>query len=403
MGQATSALIGNKVAARGFAANDPRFSTTVNGVGAVVTSIAGGLAVGASWPALLAAAGVSAVATVAAPLLIGKAIDWLWGSGDEAKIDGPDLNTNVDQVSMPGAWPDVWADIGAGNVKWYWNNSTGKWRKTWAFRMAPRAMDWPLCIQAPGSNQTKAGNCPDPVNGYWSREWVGYIDESVARGVYEWIPPSGQSITPNYESAMKPTKDIVADLPQELTSAYVSDEMLAAAANAQWKAASVQPGYEGLPWDSLNPITPQDVAQWRAINPEAAPTLNDYISPAINPETNQVEVTTPGSNPNTSTPGASSPQLNLGPDPGITAPNLEEAPSDLFAPIKALLQPWLNWTVPTHSSECPTWYATPNVGGYAFALDISYHCTVADEHRSLIMAAALAAWLVLAAFIVLSA
>jgi beta-mannanase len=96
-------------------------------------------------------------------------------------------------------------------------------------------------------------------------------------------------------------------------------------------------------------------------------------------------------------------KVDLGPDPGIPAPTLETPPDDLFKPIKDLLQPWLSWQVPAHSATCPTWQAAPSISGHVFNIDLSYHCTFAEQYRSAITAAAIACWVVIAALIILSA
>jgi hypothetical protein len=402
-GQATSSLIGQKVIARGFAANDPRYAATVSGVGAVVTTIAGGLAAGVSWPAVLAAAGISSIASIAVPLLFDKAINWLWGSGDQAKVSGSDMQTTVQPATMPSTWPDIWTDTGAGNIKWYWNSSTNKWREVWAFQMAPSQLSWPTCIAAPGSAAAKSGACPDTANGYWSRQWTAYVDANTAKGVYEWIPATGQTLSPAYTPAFKPTSQIIGDLPQAVTSSQLSNEALASAANAQWQAASLQPNYPGLPYDATNPITAQDVATWRAANPSVVPTLNDFISPAVNPTTSKVDTAAPVTNPNASNSASTGTAVNLGTDPGITAPTLDTPPDDLFKPISDVMQPWLSWQVPDHAGVCPTWQASPSIAGYTFNIDISYQCTFIEQFRTVIAVSAIACWVVIAAFILLSA
>jgi len=257
---------------------------------------------------------------------------------------------------------------------------------------------------------------PAPSGGnYWKSVMVqtsGYtkVDGSTVAApsggayvLFYHYPPTGQTETPTYVPAMKPTAQVVADIPQAVVTSQLSNETLAALANAQWRAASLQPNYPGLPYDASAPITPQEVANWRAANPSSVPTLNDFISPAVNPTTSKVDIVAPTTNPNASNTATTGTTVNLGTDPGITAPTLEAPPSDLFKPIKDLMQPWLTWTVPDHSATCPTWQASPSIAGHVFSIDVSHHCTFAESYRSAISAAALACWVVIAAFIILSA
>jgi len=95
VGQATGSLIGAKVQQRGFAANDPRYDATISAVGAAVTTVAAGVAVGASWPVILASAGIYAVGAVAVPLVVGAAIDWLWGPDSTAQVSGTGMGSGT--------------------------------------------------------------------------------------------------------------------------------------------------------------------------------------------------------------------------------------------------------------------------------------------------------------------
>jgi hypothetical protein len=87
----------------------------------------------------------------------------------------------------------------------------------------------------------------------------------------------------------------------------------------------------------------------------------------------------------------------------VSAPTLDEPPSDLFKPIKDLLHPWMSWQVPAHAGQCPTWQAAPSIAGHVFNIDLSSHCELAEQYRHTIHAAAMACWVVIAAFIILSA
>lgn len=415
LGLATSSLIGNKVNARGFAATDPRFTSTVNGVGAAITTIAGGLATGVSWPAVLAAAGISAVATVAIPLLADKAITWIWGNGDQAQVSGSDMVATVPNTPIYGTSTCnnscVLTHMSPGEQR-YFNTATSGvvvllmlklvTGATWSYSGMLDMSGSPIAIAPATGNYWKS--IMVQTGGYTKVD--GSTVSAPTGGAYVMFlhyPPTGQQEMPSYLPQMKPTAQIFLDIPQPALASPMSNEALATIANAQWRAASLQLDYPGLPYDATNPITAQDVAVWRATNPSSVPTLNDYFSPALNPTTGKVDITTPTTNPNASNTAPTGTAVNLGTDPGVTAPTLETPPTDLFKPISDLMQLWLSWAVPDHDGACPTWQASPSISGHIYNIDLSYHCTFAESYRSAITAAALACWFAIAAFIILSA
>lgn len=196
----------------------------------------------------------------------------------------------------------------------------------------------------------------------------------------------------------------VRELDESKKALKANTEMMRRLADQLWRAASSAPDYDGIPYDERNPVTDQDVESDKARRLADWPTWGDL--PIVNPK----PVDNPYLNPDATTPTPPSQsasavvvKVDLGVDPGIGAPTLENTPTDIFKPVKALMSGWMNWEVPTHSGQCPTWYGSPSVGGYTFQLDLSYHCQFAESYRSAILAAALAAWAVVAVFIILSA
>lgn len=191
------------------------------------------------------------------------------------------------------------------------------------------------------------------------------------------------------------------NLPAAAKAAPLKQELAAETANRLWADASAQPGYQGVPWSSTTPTVAADFAPYATGYSTYWPSTSDWGTGAV-PTTNAVS--SPESNPNaTATAPTGATKIDLGTDPGTPPPTLSDPPSDLFKPISDLLQPWLSWQVPSHSSACPTWQASPSIAGRVFNIDLSYHCTFAEQYRSAIFAAAMTCWILIAAFIILSA
>jgi hypothetical protein len=162
-----------------------------------------------------------------------------------------------------------------------------------------------------------------------------------------------------------------------------------------WKDAAAQPGSKVVPF--LEPLP--DVWPNPSTVPQSWPTVGDLPSPVTSPTGSTV--TDPAPNPNEIKPSGQA--VDLGGDPGTPLPTLEEPPTDLFKPVLDVMQPWTQWQMPSHSAQCPTWSAAPSISGRVFPISITEHCNLAQQNASVIAAAALAAWAVIAAFIILSA
>ena len=94
-------------------------------------------------------------------------------------------------------------------------------------------------------------------------------------------------------------------------------------------------------------------------------------------------------------------KIDLGIDPGTPPPTLEDLPTDLMKPVKDIMAPWLAWRVPSHTAACPVWNASPAIAGHVFAINVSYHCEVIEQWRTLIAGIAMAGWIIIAALRIL--
>ena len=106
MQSSLSGVVGNVAAKRGFAANDPRIYSTLNGIGSAATSIAQ-----VAGPALLASSGLPVWATLlgsaalnyAVPLGVDALVKWQFGGSTNTPITitAPSTVAQVAQQTIP--------------------------------------------------------------------------------------------------------------------------------------------------------------------------------------------------------------------------------------------------------------------------------------------------------------
>lgn len=201
----------------------------------------------------------------------------------------------------------------------------------------------------------------------------------------------------------------------------LSDATIAKIVDTVWKNAAAQPGYTGLPYSVTQPVTASDVAPWRIENPTASPTVGDLLTPANNPNSTTVPVsptiTVTTTNPTpTPTPSGltnvnvvNTPNVNvvnkiqvdLGPDPGLTSPNLETTPTaqSILNPLLNLFPSLKNFIVPIHNSTCPK----PTISIFNKSILLDGHCTLLETVRPTIYAVMAFVWTAISMFIILAA
>lgn len=172
----------------------------------------------------------------------------------------------------------------------------------------------------------------------------------------------------------------------------LSDQSIATLADSAWKYAASQPGYQGIPYSTTDPVTIQDAKNWLTENPTSAPSMNDLFNPASGTGTNAVPLSDSqlGNTNQNQSPGdvvnvnvINAPRVNLGPDPGIGSPNLEPTPTipQILSPLLNLAPGLRNYTTPNHQSICPV--ATFAAFGKQQMLD--QHCKLFESNRVLIV------------------
>jgi hypothetical protein len=392
---------------RGFAANDPRILATVTAIGSrtAVTAAAAG-------------AGATMLGTIArlnpyitGAMLIYQGINWYLDS--TGKVTTQPTGTVVQPIYSNGlqigqlAWTvsggywgspqeaisyvfsqtiNTYPNAVYSNVVTSYTNST----------TATIAYNWN--IPTIGSGSATKGATAVIWNGTVTcPAGSGFVSGTSCTGAGLQNAGSGLGAAPVQSYTLQQAYN---NLPSAAQTAALSPDLAAETANRLWRDAAAQPDYQGVPWSAANPTANTDFTSYQTAQPALWPTNSDWGTTSV-PSGNPI--TSPDTNPNKTTSPSTATKVDLGADPGTPSPTLEDVPTNLFKPISDLLTPWTTWQVPNHSGTCPTWQASPSIAGHVFSIDLSYHCTFMEQYRGAMTAAAFACWLIIAAFIVLSA
>jgi hypothetical protein len=427
-GQALSRLISNKAGSRGFAANDPRYGATTIATGAVATAIgavAGGVIGGATAPAWVTVAAGAVIATIAGTLIdigIDAGAKWIFGS--DGKITVPA------RPPGPGTIPTVqgggWYEIGGGDTYAAGADPAAVLSRNFSASDAQGGNRIHAVIGCSGTGSAVlcTYSIADRATGQILSQAttnIPYHPSGAPSSCSGVITSTGCIAAPTQPSG-NPTVGTISDAAATLTPAQLGSpaslDLLAGAANELWRQAALSPGYQGLPYDAADPITAQDVQHMLAADPASYPHVADAIEamPTANPtpnpysSTTPITTTTPGQSGQTTTttvlqPGANGApstttvtttttnnfNLDLGPNPGIGSPTLEDTPT-----IAAILGPLLNlmpelrgFQVPSHQSTCPT---IAIIGTKYGDINDNTMCRSVEEKRSLISALAVIIW-----------
>lgn len=423
LGGAVAAALSASLATRGFSAFDPRVVSTVAGVSARAVAVAGNLGAGARWLGVLAASQVPYALTAGAIALVGygvyQGIVWYLDSSGKVVTSSAPLavvqtgtqlgagcfyvmggagfcaGTPEEALTQYVLASSVYVDLTAINLVADAVGSTAyvNGRRYTASYSGHRSGDtvnvWPSISSLYVYNGTATASCPAGQGAQ-----SGYCGPS---NIDKYVPPTTTSSAQTAQAAFDA-------LPANAKAAPMSPELVAALANRLWRDASVQAGYVGVPYSALQSVSVADASA--QLNSHASDwPLTSELNSAF-PTTGQpIALPTKNDNaissPTTSTAPAIS--VDFGIDPGIAAPILEATPTGLFSPIQSLLTPWTNWAVPTHSASCPTWSGSPSISGVVFPITIEKHCSFVEQYRTLIYSASIACFVILAAFLILSA
>lgn len=437
-------IIQSKVGKQGFAANDPRFGATISAIGTAATTVAAGVATGAvatvGWPALLVGAGVSALVGGAIQLGANGLIDWLWPDSDhpnQTKISGegmgnisnihtlPAFTNGTDFFNTYGGSADVWMQDSTFTYALHYRSIT---------ITCPRD-GYPFCANATGTTLTTSiyfstdlssivSSCTSS-SPCWSlsgnvQVGTSFVDAAGKTQLTRWLLlkygcSSGcTQTTAPYVPKWDTPQNTVAAIPQSYVTQPLSDAQVATIVNALWAKASTAYNPQAIPWNNLDPVTSSDVAEWRAANPELAPTVNDFISPvapsgvsivpfavpqpSTNPGTDPGTGTDPETGSGTGTSGNGTPsEIEWGEfnEPNLDTPTIQS----ILDPIFNLWPEWANFAFPQHQSSCPA----PQFEVFDHTFTFDHMCQWIEMIRPAMQSAFAVMWAVLVIFIVMGA
>lgn len=392
IGAEVAAVVRAKVAARGFAANDPRYGATVSAVGSAVIQIATAVVVtgtAPAWGTVLATAVVAGVIGYGIQALT----NWIFNSDGTATYTPPS-----GPIFIPGP-----------NQRWIWYEAIGKGYPmlddgngglgSAEFCQAYFKGD-PQWVFASSSQYACFMKYSGPPWGdpsapptRWPMGNIGYITD---RPDPNYEPPGG-----NPQPVRKPAAEALQALSTSERAIPLPPKVIADLADAAFRTAASQPNYDGVPYSMADPITEADVAAFRAANPSFQPaTVGDLASNiSLTDPLGQGSVIPATGTP--TNPAASSPLLNLGVDPGIGSPNLESTPTgaQILQPLTRLLPDLRNFQVPAHQSVCPK----PSFELFGKTVAMDGQCTILEGVRGELYNAMILAFVLVALLIVLSA
>ncbi len=409
--------ISRNLISRGFAANDPRIITTIRAISADVLPLAAEATAGGTWLGAMAALAPYTLAAVA----IGAGLYWYFDS--DGKVYRSPPGTSVSSIASPGVQLGATLWLAPGYSVYF-----GTPQEALGYFFAQTLVSYPTAsFSTPSFTQNSSTQysatylftVPGTVisNLSYTKSIYGYAQSSVDKNGVTCPSGSGFSssagkciavdFTGTPYAPIQATGISLANAYDNLSAAEKSvalnPEIVAELANRLWKNAASQPDYPGLPISSTAPVSSENFSEYQSTNPSLWPETSSLSSSVPTTADTAVTVPTTSSTDNTSNAGAGTPEVNLGVDPGISAPTLDSAPSGIFEPIQHLMSTWTGWTVPTHAGVCPTWSISPVIAGHVFNIDLNEQCVFAEQWRSAIAAVAMIGWLVVAAFIVLSA
>ncbi len=426
--RSTVGLVERQWVRRGFVPHDPRFiasqsaySTAVGGAASNVLVVAGGallLGTPIGWGTLATAALVGAALPVAVELFLGPDATMI-----TLNPDGTYTATAIVSFPRDPALPQGQCLRRAGG-----GGPSGCFASGSALAAAHAPATVPnyhtsarVVWFAPG-RQYPAVSIPASSSPFWNavNRAARTCETSTVYGciAFEYVHLSGTtyhvhsdnvaSMTgtpidppPTTQTQTRVSADtLLSTLPPAVLDSPLTQQAEAQLANRLWQAASAaDPAV--IPYSPSDAITPQDVASYRAANPGTAPTVRQFLSdPALVLGQPMPRPTTTTSTPSTPVAGSGTP-MDLGADPQIGPPDLEDTPDagDILSPILNLGGDLRNIVITPQPSQCPV--AAFDVFGETYSIDA--HCALIDPYRPIIQGAMMLVWLLLAAYAVLRA
>lgn len=240
-------------------------------------------------------------------------------------------------------------------------------------------------------------SCPSGIASYSgclsTDEILNWISASKMESTGSNSNTSTQILSGNITTAIN-------DMPLTELAKSLNPEIVSKLANDLWQKASTMPGYGGVPFNTSNPITKEDVKQVLQENPALEVKVGDFLAPPASageiasPSPRLINSTQPVLDPITgeplptpndpSNPTSGETKIDLGPDPGIGTPGLTNPPTvaEILGPIFAFRDPFKNLNFSAGGS-CTEF--TFDIWGKQYNTKI---CDFLEQHRSTIQAIA---------------
>lgn len=422
MQAAVSGVIQQANAKRGFTGLDPRawgtvidFGKTAGAAAGTAAAVTVGAVTAPSWASVVLAMGVGSVVTYFVSIALDGLLKWLFRGDGNIDIAGEDKYNQITGMSAGGAY--CRADYRGSNFEL--SVSGGE------CEAVARQVHYDRWVK---EYQSQFGGTYTQVTCYTQES--GVICGNISAVRYPSGAPASCPSGARYSDGKCSNFTFLdggtggvqqAATLQQATDALTAQEkakplnpaVMAGVVNRGWQQAASQPGYQGLPYPYSNPVSTAEVDQWMKSNPDAWPTVGDFVSPNPNLTSTSGQSQPSGTvlpqNPSmitnptgsTGTSGTTtSIKVDLGPDPNIGAPTIEEIPSaqKVVQPILDLMPSLKNFQINTPSGACPK----PVINLYGQHV-MSAHCDLIESNKALIQAAMVFAWAVVALFIILSA
>jgi hypothetical protein len=382
IGAEVLAVIKAKVGARGFAANDPRFGGTLSAAGVAVFEIASAAVIAGTapaWGSVLASAAIAGAVGYGIQALA----NWIFNP------DGTVTHTPASTPYVPD--PDAsWVWLGDGSQGWPIDSSGG----SMGFCTAYYKGDTIHTVSSSSGLACVVTSQFAGQSGTISFSSIGWI-RRVADPNYQ--PTDSGSTAP----VTQPAAVALQALSDAEKAVPLPNKVIADIADAAFRKAASDPGYNGVPYSMSDPITEADVAAFVQANPSfAVATVGDLAQSVSASDPIGASGTAPVTGTPTN-PAASAPLVNLGSDPGIGSPSLEATPTgaQILQPLTQLMPDLKNFQVPAHQAVCPK----PSFDLLGKTVVMDGQCTLFEGIRGELYNAMVLAFLLVALFIVLSA
>ncbi|MCK3652097.1 hypothetical protein MZI65_12790 [Escherichia coli] len=322
--QTISGTIKNKITQRGFSANDPRYYGTLKGISGYLNSTASGSKAytvagvsGRSWLSVGLRGALLSRGTLIA-LAASGAVAWLIETEDSVQI-------KVKEIT------------GEQGVKgFYWNIGAESYVTATEGAQSICQHNPTFCqtyiVEQYNADSTRSDlrTIKFYIDSSKTQLWASRTANLVSCGTNKVMPTCQPDYVPGSNEVIKTVsvQDAINSISDTEMQTDLSPEVISDVVNNAWQKAASEAGYSGFAYDHTRPVTARDVT---ASTGAAKPAVSDFLKPSDKPDFTLPADTT-GTTPTNPSTGE---QVNLGDDPGIGPPELENIPAgtEILSPL----------------------------------------------------------------------